>query len=140
MKVRKLMAVAVVIVALGTPVFAHQEITAEDYDAAMKSIRGAVRATGDQIEAQDAAGLAASGTTIIEGFTKARAYWSARQEENALEISGRALAAARRFQEAGAAGNVRAAEVAFGDLRSTCTPCHEQYRERDENDNWRIKQ
>ncbi len=139
MKAGKLIAVAAVIVALGTPVLAHQEVSAEDYDGAMKSIRGALRAVRDQMSAQDAPGLAASGMTFVEGFAKAQAYWQAREEEQAIELATAALMAARRFQEAGSAGNFDAARAAVGDLRGVCMPCHQQYRERDSEGNWRIK-
>ncbi len=139
MKAGKLIAVAAVIVALGTPVLAHQEVSAEDYDGAMKSIRGALGAVRDQMSAQDAPGLGASGTTFIEGFTKAQTYWQAREEEQAIELATTALMAAQRFQEAGAAGNFDDAGAAFGDLRGTCMPCHQQYRERDADGNYQIK-
>ncbi len=139
MKVGKLVAVAAVIVALGTPVFAHQEVLAEDYDGAMKAIRGATQAVRDQMSAQDAPGLGASGTAIVEGFTTAEAYWQARNEEPAIALAMKALAAARQFQEAGVAGNFDAARTAFGEIRSTCMPCHSDYRERGADGNWRIK-
>ena len=80
MKAGKLIALAAVIVALGTPVLAHQEVSAEDYDGAMKSIRGAMGAVRGQMSEQDAAGLGA------------------------------------------------------------CMACHQQYRERDADGNYRIKQ
>ena len=140
MKVRKLVVVAALIMALGTPVLAYQEVSAEDYDQAMKNLRGAVGGVRDQMSAQDAAGLGTSGTTIIESLTAAQGYWRARNEEQAIELAATALAAARQFQEAGAAGNFDAAREAFGSLRGTCSPCHDQYRERDADGNWQIKQ
>ena len=139
MKAGKLIAVAALIMALGTPVLAHQEVSAEDYDGAMKSIRGAMGAVRGQMSEEDAAGLGASGTTFIEGFTKAQAYWQAREEEQAIELATAALMASQRFQEAGAAGAFAAARAAIGDLRGTCMACHQQYRERDADGNWRIK-
>ena len=120
MKAGKLIAAAAVIVALGTPVFAHQEVSAEDYDGAMKSIRGALGAVRDQMAAEDAPGLGTSGTTFVEAFTKAQAYWQAREEEQAIELATAALMTARRFQEAGSAGNFDAARAAVGDLRGVC--------------------
>ena len=140
MKAGKLIALAAVIGALGTPVLAHQEVSAEDYDGAMKSIRGAMGAVRGQMSEQDAAGLGASGTTFIEGFTKAQAYWQAREEDQAIELATTALMASQRFQEAGAAGNFEAARAAIGELRGTCMACHQQYRERDADGNYRIKQ
>ncbi len=139
MKAAKLIALAAVIVALGTPVLAHQEVSAEDYDGAMKSIRGAMGAVRGQMSEQDAAGLGATGATFIEGFTKAQAYWQAREEDQAIELATAALMASQRFQEAGAAGNFEAARAAIGDLRGTCMACHQQYRERDADGNYRIK-
>jgi len=139
MKAGKLIALAAVIVALGTPVLAHQEVSAEDYDGAMKSIRGAMGAVRGQMSEQDAAGLGASGTTFIEGFTKAQAYWQAREEDQAIELATTTLMASQRFQEAGAAGNFEAARAAIGELRGTCMACHQQYRERDADGNYRIK-
>ena len=139
MKAAKLIALAAVIVALGTPVLAHQEVSAEDYDGAMKSIRGAMGAVRGQMSEQDAAGLGATGATFIEGFTKAQAYWQAREEDQAIELATAALMASQRFQEAGAAGNFEAARAAIGDLRGTCMACYQQYRERDADGNYRIK-
>ncbi len=140
MKAGKLIALAAVIVALGTPVLAHQEVSAEDYDGAMKSIRGAMGAVRGQMSEQDAAGLGATGATFIEGFTKAQAYWQAREEDQAIELATAALMASQRFQEAGAAGNFEAARAAIGELRGTCMACHQQYRERDADGNYRIKE
>lgn len=139
MKAGKLIAAAAVIAALGTPVFAHQEVSAEDYDGAMKAIRTATDAVREQMSAQDAPGLGASGTAIVDAFTTAQAYWTARDEEPAMALAAKALAAARQFQEAGAAGNFDAARTAFGGIRSTCMSCHSDYRERDADGNWRIK-
>ena len=139
MKVGKLVVVAAVIAALGTPVLAHQEVSAEDYDGAMKSIRAATGAVREQMSGEDAAGLGASGEAIVGAFTTAKAYWTARNEEPAMELAAKALAAAQQFQEAGAAGNFDAARTAFGEIRSTCMACHSDYRERDADGDWQIK-
>ena len=76
---------------------------------------------------------------MVEAFEKVDAFWSGRNEAAAMELSTKALEAARRFQEAGGAGNFDAAAEAFGTIRSTCMPCHQQYRERTEG-GYRIKQ
>ena len=111
---------------------------ADDYDGAMKAIRGALGAVGDQMSAEDAPGLEASAATIVEGIAKARAYWQTR-DRRALRYSISAQRAAQGFHEAAATGDFDATGVAFGALRETCSPCHEQYRERDADGNWQIK-
>ena len=111
---------------------------ADDYDGAMKAIRGALGAVGDQMSAEDAPGLEASAATIVEGIAKARAYWQTR-DRRALRYAISAQRAAQGFHAAAAAGDFDATGVAFGALRETCSPCHEQYRERDADGNWQIK-
>ncbi len=111
---------------------------ADDYDGAMKAIRGALGAVGDQMSAEDAPGLEASAATIVEGMAKARAYWQTR-DRRALRYAIGSQRAAQGFHSAAAAGDFEAAGVAFGALRETCSPCHEQYRERDADGNWQIK-
>ena len=111
---------------------------ADDYDGSMKAIRGALGAVGDQMSAEDAPGLEASAATIVEGIAKARAYWQTR-DRRALRYAISAQRAAQGFHEAAATGDFDATGVAFGALRETCSPCHEQYRERDADGNWQIK-
>jgi len=139
MKVERIVVAAALVLAIAAPVMAYQEVTAEDYDAAMKTIRTTVQGAGDHLEAQDAPSVGADGTTLVEQFTKINAYWNNRREEEAIALSDRALAAARVFQEAGAAGDFDRANRAFTELRGTCMECHNQYRERDADGNWRIK-
>jgi len=139
MQARKLIAAAVVIVAFTAPVLAYQAVSPEDYDAAMKSVRATMGGVGDHMSAQSASDLGEDGNKFVEAFTKADAYWKGRNEAPAMELAAKALAAARQFQEAGAAGNFDAAQAAFGEMRSTCMPCHESYRERDADGNWQIK-
>ena len=140
MKLRKVVVLAALVVALSVPVLAYQqEVTAEDYDAAMKTIRTTVQGVGRHLEEQDAPSVGADGNVLIEQFTKVNAYWANRSEQEAIALAEQALDASRRFQMAGAAGDFDAAQEAFGELRGFCMPCHEQYRERDADGQWRIK-
>lgn len=139
MKTRKLLAVTLLAVVVAVPAWALQQVSAEDYDGAMKTIRATQQGVRDHLEAQSAGDLGTDGAAFVEQFTKVDAYWKGRNETAAMELAAKALAAARQFQEAGAAGNFDAAGTAFGELRRTCTPCHDQYRERDADGNWRIK-
>lgn len=137
---RKLFGIIALIAAVAVPAWALQEVSAEDYDAAMKSIGGTQRGVNDHLEAQSATDLGADGAKFVEGFVKAEAYWKARGVEEAAELAATALAAARTFQEAGAAGNFDAAAAAFGEMRQTCRSCHQTYRQRNEDGSFSIKQ
>jgi cytochrome c556 len=139
MKSRKLLATMLVAAVFAVPAWALQQVSAEDYDAAMKTIRTTQQGVGDHLTAQSAADLGTDGAALVEQFTKVNAYWTGRNEAAAMELVAKALAAARQFQEAGAAGNFDAASAAFDEMRTTCTPCHESYRERDADGNWQIK-
>ncbi len=127
------------IAAVAVPAGALQEFSEEDYDATMKSIRATQRGINDHLEAQNATDVGADGTKLVEAFEKIGAFWKARNEAAAVELATKALQASRTFQEAGAAGDFDAAAAAFGELRSICQSCHQQYRERTEN-GFRIKQ
>ncbi len=140
MKHRKLFGVSALIVAMAVPVFAQQAVSEEEYDASMKAIRATQQGVNGHLEAQSAADVGADGAKLVEEFAKVEAFWQARSEEAAVELASKALQAARQFQEAGAAGNFEAASAAFGEIRSTCMPCHQQYRERVEGGGFRIKQ
>lgn len=140
MNSRRLLGMVVAVAVVAVPLAAQQGISEEDYDAAMKTIRATVGGVRDQLQANDASALAASGTTLVEEFTKAEAFWRGREEEPAIELAARALAQARRFQEAASAGDTAAARDSFQEVRGTCQPCHEQYREELPDGSYRIKQ
>lgn len=139
MKLRRSFVVVALLFAVGAPVWAYQQVTAEDYDAAMKSIRVTMEGVEGHLERQDATALGEDGATFVEAFSKVDGFWKAREEEEAMELAARALTAARRFREAGAAGDFDLAERAFGAMRETCMSCHRQYRVRDADGNWQIK-
>ena len=115
------------------------EVTPEVYDGAMKAMRDAVGEVRDQISAQDASGLEASSATITSSLARVMIYWRSQRDRVAYGIADTAMGAGRRLQAAAAAGDFGAAGTAFGELRESCTPCHEQYRERDADGNWQIK-
>jgi cytochrome c556 len=140
MKYRKLFGVLALIGAVAVPVWAQQAVSEEDYDLAMKAIRATQQGVNGHLEAQNAAEVGADGAKLVEAFETVEAFWRGRNEEAALELSTKALQASRQFQEAGGAGNFDAATAAFGEIRSTCMPCHQQYRERVEGGGFRIKQ
>jgi len=139
MKARKLVTLIALVVAVAVPVWAQQQVSEEDYDAAMKNVQATMEGVNDHLEAQDAPSVGADGTKFVNAFAKANAFWTARNEEQATAWSMEALVAARKFQEAGAAGNFDAASAALGEMRGTCRRCHMQYRERTEG-GYRIKQ
>ena len=140
MKARKLVVIATLVIAVAVPAWAQLQVSEEGYEAAMKDIQATMRGANDHLEAQDAPSVGADGTKFVDAFAKAEAFWKARNEEQATAWSMEALAAARKFQEAGAAGNFDAATVALGEMRGTCQSCHMQYRERVEGGGYRIKQ
>jgi len=139
MKLRKLIAMVAVIAALATPLLAYQEVSEEDYDAAMKSIRATQQGVNSHMEAQNAPELGADGDKFVAAFETVASYWKGRDEAVALELATKALMAARKFKAAGGAGQFDAAATQFGEIRSTCQPCHQGYRERTES-GYRIKQ
>lgn len=139
MRSRNAFVVAALLFALGAPAWAYQQVTAEDYDAAMKSVRTTMEGVESHLEAQDATALGEDGAAFVEAFSKVDGFWKAREEQEAMELAARALTAAQRFQEAGAAGDFDLAERAFGAMRETCMSCHRQYRERDADGNWQIR-
>jgi len=139
MKARKLVTLIALVIAVAVPVWAQQQVSEEDYDAAMKNVQATMEGVNDHLEAQDAPSVGADGTKFVNAFAKANAFWTARNEEQATAWSMEALVAARKFQEAGAAGNFDAASAALGEMRGTCRRCHMQYRERTEG-GYRIKQ
>jgi len=138
MRKHRIAIAALLLVAAAAPLWAMQEVSAEDYDAAMKSVRATLQGAREHMD--DTTALAADGEAFVEAFTTAQTYWDGRNDETALELAAAALTAATRFKAAADAGNTRAVEAAFGELRGTCEPCHESYRERDAEGNWQIKQ
>ena len=139
MKARMALMVVALVAMAGASAGAQQEVTPEDYDAAMKSVRATVGGVNEHLEAQNAPELGADGAKFVEAFEKVNAYWTARDETEAMNLATIALSAARRFQEAGGAGNFDVAGEAFSEMRGTCMTCHTQYRERDADGNWQIK-
>ena len=136
---RKLFGIVALIALVTVPAWALQEVSEEDYDGAMKLIRATQQDVNGHLEAQNAPDVGADGTKFVEAFEKVSAFWMARNEAVAMELATKALQEARKFQMAGAAGDFDAATAAFGEIRSTCQPCHRQYRERTES-GYRIKQ
>ena len=136
---RKMFGIIALIAAVAVPAWALQEVSEEDYDAAMKSINATQRGVNRHLEAQNAPDVGADGTKLVGAFEKVSAFWNARNEALATELATEALQASRRFQLAGAAGDFDEASRAFTELRTTCQRCHRQYRERTES-GYRIKQ
>ena len=127
------------VVALGAlPLMARQSMSEEEYGKAMTEIRFLVGDANLHIDARYWPDLSEDVAKLRTQFESVQAFWEARGNDAAVGFAQAAIDALEPILVAGDDRDQGAARSAVRGLQSTCTPCHDEFRE-ETADGFRIK-
>lgn len=109
-------------------------------DPIMKRVGPAFNALRQAATASNAADTATQATALSAAFTDATAFWKTKPHADANQWTADALHEATEIEAAAKKGDWEAVKAALPKLQQTCTECHGQYREREDDGTYRIKQ
>ena len=117
-------------------------VTADDQvlDPIMKRVGPAFAALRQAAAASNAADTTTHATALSAAFTDATAFWKTKTHTDATEWTADALHEATAIEAAAKKGDWAAVNASLPKLQQTCTECHGQYREREDDGSYRIKQ
>ena len=130
---------AALTIGFGVTLAATQEaVSEEDYEAAMQELRYLATDTSLHIDASYWGDVGEDSDKIRRELAKVESFWTAQEQPRAIELAGRAVAAARAIARASGSEDRGAATAALAELRSVCQSCHAEFRE-ETDDGFRIK-
>jgi cytochrome c556 len=133
---------ALLLVALASPVLLAQKVsTPEDLDKAMKRIAPAQGAAGKAIQSGAWADAKTQLATVKQTLADTEPFWASHKKNDAVKMLKDSIARVTAVEDAVSAPmpNQQAALAAFKQVGATCVACHMQYREQDENQQYRLK-
>lgn len=140
MPTRMLLAVSSLVLAGVVGAAQPAEIADEDaFDAAMKDIGKTFGAVRQSMEDRSGEDVVSGAEHLAELFVHVEAFWETRGVEAAAGISVEAREAASAIKAAVESQDFQAIAPARDRLRGTCRSCHTEYRERVDEDQYRIK-
>ncbi len=110
-----------------------------DYAAAMEEMNYVRGDAEGHIEAKYWGDVRNDMVALRSLLQQVQTFWMAREVQSAVDCTEQALAATAALLSASDAEDGERADQAFGDLRSTCLACHQEFRERTEDGGFRIK-
>ena len=114
-------------------------LTEADYAAAMEEMNYLRGDAEGHIESKYWGDVRNDMVALRSLLEQVQKFWMAREIDSAVDFTEQALAASAALMSASDAEDGERADQAFGDLRSTCQACHEEFRERTEDGGYRIK-
>jgi len=139
---RLLTCIAAVMLALtGTVLVAQKVGTPEDLDKTMKKIAPAQTAAAKAIQSMTWSDAKAQITIVKQALNDTEPFWVAHKKDDAVKMLKDSIARVTAVEEAISAPmpDQQAALAAFKQVGATCAACHKQYREQDENQQYRLK-
>ena len=139
---RRLVTYTFVVIALASAVVAAQKVTNPDeLDQAMKKIAPAQAATGKAIQSMSWADAKAQVAIVKQALSDTESFWTANKKADAVAMLKDSVAKVTAVEEALNAPmpDQQAVQAAFKQVGATCAGCHKQYREQDENQQYRLK-
>jgi cytochrome c556 len=130
------------ILALGSTILLAQKVTTpDDLDKAMKKIAPAQGAANKAIQSMAWADAKAQIAIVKQTLTDTETFWAANKKDDAVKMLKDSIAKVSAVEEAVSAPmpDQQAVLGAFKQVGATCTACHKQYREQDENQQYRLK-
>jgi hypothetical protein len=118
---------------------AAARMTAEQLDAAMKTISSTNGALGMKLMSNDLPGAAKDGQTLATTFGDVERFWAQAAKADAVKLAQQARMAASEVAAAATAGDGMKAAAARSNMTATCKQCHGVYREGDAQTGYRIK-
>ena len=107
----------------------------------MKKIAPAQAAAAKAIQAMSWADAKAQIAIVKQSLNDTEPFWVAHKKDDAVKMLKDSLARVTAVEEAVSAPtpDQQAALAAFKQVGATCAACHKQYREQDENQQYRLK-
>jgi cytochrome c556 len=130
------------VTALATAVVAAQKVTTpEELDKAMKKIAPAQGATNKAIQSMAWADAKAQVAIVKQSLSDTESFWTANKKDDAVTMLKDSIAKVTAVEQALNAPmpDQQAVLAAFKQVGATCAACHKQYREQDENQQYRLK-
>lgn len=140
--IRRLVSYTLVVTALAGSVVAAQKVTnADELDKAMKRIAPAQAATNKAIQSMSWADAKAQVAIVKQTLTDTESFWTANKKDDAVTMLKDSIAKVSAVEQALNAPmpDQQAVLAAFKQVGATCAGCHKQYREQDENQQYRLK-
>jgi cytochrome c556 len=139
---RRLVSYTLALIALVTTVVAAQKVTTpEELDKAMKKIAPAQGATNKAIQSMSWADAKAQVAIVKQSLIDTESFWTANKKDDAVAMLKDSIAKVTAVEQALNAPmpDQQAVLAAFKQVGATCAACHKQYREQDENQQYRLK-
>lgn len=132
---------ALILVLTGTVALAQKVTTPEDLDKAMKRIAPAQAAAAKAIQSMAWADAKAQIAIVKQSLSDTEPFWTAHKKDDAVKMLKDSMAKVTAVEEAVSAAtpDQQAALAALKQVGATCAACHKQYREQDENQQYRLK-
>jgi cytochrome c556 len=130
------------VVTLASTVAVAQKVTnPEELDKAMKKIAPAQAATGKAIQSMAWADAKAQVAIVKQALMDTEGFWTANKKDDAVTLLKDSIAKVTAVETALNAPmpDQQAVLAAFKQVGATCAGCHKQYREQDENQQYRLK-
>jgi cytochrome c556 len=140
--IRRLLSYTLALMALASSIVAAQKVTnADELDKAMKRIAPAQAATGKAIQSMSWADAKAQVATVKQALTDTESFWTANKKDDAVAMLKDSIAKVTAVEQAlnAPTPDQQAVLAAFKQVGATCAGCHKQYREQDENQQYRLK-
>jgi len=132
---------ALMLALAGTVLVAQKVASPEDLDKTMKKIAPAQTAAAKAIQSMSWSDAKAQITIVKQGLSDTEPFWVAHKKDDAVKMLKDSIAKVTAVEEAVSAPmpDQQAALAAFKQVGATCAACHKQYREQDENQQYRLK-
>src|SRR5499426_2209219 len=129
------------LVLAGTVTLAQKVTTPDDLDKAMKKIAPAQGAAGKAIQSMAWADAKAQIAIVKQSLADTESFWVSHKKDDAGKMLKDSIAKVTAVEEAVSAPtpDQQAVLAAFKQVGATCAACHKQYREQDENQQYRLK-
>jgi cytochrome c556 len=127
--------------ALAGVLVAQKVATPEDLDKTMKKIAPAQTAAAKAIQAMSWADAKAQIAIVKQSLNDTEPFWVSHKKDDAVKMLKDSVSKVTAVEEAvsGPMPDQQAALAAFKQVGATCASCHKQYREQDENQQYRLK-
>ena len=125
----------------GTLTLAQKVTSPDELDKTMKRIAPAQGATGKAIQSMSWADAKAQVAVVKQALMDTESFWTANQKDDAVAMLKDSVAKVTVVEQALNAPmpDQQAVLAAFKQVGATCAACHKQYREQDENQQYRLK-
>jgi cytochrome c556 len=105
----------------------------------MKGVGKGMGATKKGMQSGDMAAVAAGAEAIATNLTGTDEFWAAHKLDDAVKMTKDGIAAANELSAAAKGGDAAAAKAAMGKMGGSCKGCHDKYREKTGENEYKVK-